>query len=134
MSKADLNPDLFTAALWGLEAQKAKLESQIAEFKRILDTRARQPAVPAAPKPKPTISAAARKRMADAAKEQWADFHLRKAEAEKKAMEPTVAKKTAPKKAAKPPAQKIAAKGKKKAAARPPVVAEMAPEQAGPGS
>ena len=86
MPRLNLNPEILTAALQGLEAQKARLESQIAEVRRMLRPRAQQPAAPAsAPKPKRKLSAAARKRMAAAQKARWAEYHQKRAAAEKKA-------------------------------------------------
>ena len=86
MPEQSLTPEILTAALQGLEAQKARLESQIAEVRRTLGARTQQPAAQdAAPKRKRKMSAAARKRIAAAQKARWAEYHQKRAAAEKKA-------------------------------------------------
>jgi colicin import membrane protein len=93
MLEQNLTPEILAAALQGLEAQRAQVESHIAEVKRMLGGRAQPATAPAeAPKPKRKMSAAGRRRMAEAAKKRWAE-HRRKAEAAAKAKEPAAAAK-----------------------------------------
>jgi hypothetical protein len=87
MPKPTLTPEILTAALQGLEARKAQVESAIAEVRRMLRARGRpeQPAAPAEdPKRKRRMSAAARKRISDATRKRWAEYHRKKAQAAKK--------------------------------------------------
>ena len=80
----NLTPEILTAALQGLEAQRARLDAHIAEVRRMLGDRAQQPVARAdAPRPKRKMSAAGRKRIAAAQKERWAEYHRQKAEATK---------------------------------------------------
>jgi hypothetical protein len=71
---------LLEAALVGLEIQKANIEAQIREVQQSLGTRVAAPAkqapapAAAAPKTKRTLSAAARKRIAEAQKRRWAAY------------------------------------------------------------
>lgn len=84
MPEQHLNPEILAAALHGLEAQRARLDTPIAEVRRLLGARLQQPSAPSeAPRPKRKMSAAGRKRMAQAAKRRWAGFHRQKAEAAK---------------------------------------------------
>ena len=80
------DPALLQAALDGLEAQKARIEQQIAEVRQLLGQRrpgthskdARQSS--AAPERKPReLSSAARKRIASAQKKRWADYRKKQA-------------------------------------------------------
>ncbi len=93
MPKPNLSPEILTAALQGLEAQRARLESQIAVVKRTLGARAQQPTDP---KPKRKMSAAARKRIAEAQRKRWAEYHQKKTEATRNAKGPAAATKTVP--------------------------------------
>jgi hypothetical protein len=84
----NLSQEVLTAALDGLQAQLAKLDSQIAEVRRLLGAplRGRRPkpgnetkggsdspsGYAPARKKRRKLSAAARKRMADAQKRRWA--------------------------------------------------------------
>ena len=99
MPQQDLTPEILTAALEGLEARKAQIESQIAGVRRMLRTPRPEPAAPSeAPKRKRKLSRSARRRMAEAAKKRWAEAK-QKSEEPAEAPKPAVAKKTAPKKA-----------------------------------
>ena len=128
MSEADLDPDIFIAVLWGLEAQRARLDAQIAEVRQMMSTRARPQKLATLVEPtgpKRRISAAGCSRIAEATKKRWAEFHRKRAEAMTKAKGLATAKKAASKKTAK----KSAVKGTKKAvakAAKKPVAVEGA--------
>ncbi len=70
-------PDILEAALSGLDAQRQRLETQIAEIRRLLDPRFRGATPPATPKAptarkKWTMSAAGRARIAAAQRKRWA--------------------------------------------------------------
>jgi hypothetical protein len=72
---------LLTAALEGLEQQRQEIEKHIAEVRKMLGARtAVRKAAPAA-KPKRVLSAAGRRRIAEAQKRRWA---LAKAKAARK--------------------------------------------------
>ena len=74
------DPALLQAALDGLEAQKARIEQQIAHVRQLLGQRrtgthsrdGRQAS--AAPERRRELSPAARKRIAAAQKKRWADY------------------------------------------------------------
>jgi len=61
-----ISPEIMTAAIEGFEAQKQRIDSQIAELRAMLN--GRQPTVAAAPQTtkRSTMSAAGRKRIAEA--------------------------------------------------------------------
>jgi hypothetical protein len=89
MPKQNLNPEILAAALQGLEAQRARLDAHIAEARRMLGARTQEPAAAAkAPRPRRRLSAAALKRIVEAQRKRWADYHRKKAE------EPSAAAKT----------------------------------------
>ncbi len=69
-----LTPEIITAAIDGFEAQKHRIDTQIAELRAILSPGpAETAATPEAPAPKrKKFSAAARKRMKDAQQRRWA--------------------------------------------------------------
>ncbi len=69
--KKVLDAALLQAALEGLEQQRLELEKKITAVQSMLGTRKAR-AGAAAAKPKRTLSAAARKRIADAQKRRWA--------------------------------------------------------------
>ncbi len=78
-----LSPDVLQAALAGLEAQRSRVDSQIAQVRWLLDSPRRgRPTAAAAqpdsadsqPKKRRKMSAAARKRIAAAQKKRWAAF------------------------------------------------------------
>jgi uncharacterized protein involved in exopolysaccharide biosynthesis len=78
MPNPTLTPEILTAALQGLEAQRARLDAHIAEVQRMLGARP-QPAAPAsAPKPKRKLSAAAVKRIAAGQKKRWAEWRKKR--------------------------------------------------------
>ena len=64
-----LSQEVITAAIAGFEAQKERIDSEIAELRNMLDHRR---AAAKAPKRKRKISAASRRRMALAQKKRWA--------------------------------------------------------------
>jgi hypothetical protein len=68
-----LTPQIITAAIYGLEAQKVLLDSQIAELRGMLDGRRKVPgALPSETgRPRKKFSAAARRKMAAAQKARW---------------------------------------------------------------
>ena len=71
-----LSQEVITAAIEGFEAQKKRIDSEIAELRNMLDHR-HTPAEPA--KLKRKISAASRRRMALAQKKRWAAIKGRSA-------------------------------------------------------
>ena len=86
MPEQNLTPEIFAAALQGLEAQRARLDARIAEVRLMLDSRTQEPAAAAkTPRPKRKLSAAALKRIVEAQKKRWAEFHRKKAAAAAKA-------------------------------------------------
>jgi hypothetical protein len=81
------DPEILQAALEGLKAQKVRLESQIAAIESALggarpgrSVGAGKAAV-AAPRGKRTMSAAARKRIAEAQRARWARYRKEKQQA-----------------------------------------------------
>jgi hypothetical protein len=103
MPISNLTPELLAAALQGLEAQRARLDAHIAEVRRMLGARPQKPAPPpAARKPKRKMSAAGRKRIAEATRKRWAEYRRRQAETAGKARGRAAVRKTAPRRAAKP--------------------------------
>ena len=75
-----LTPEIVLAAIAGFEAQKALIDSQIAELRGMLDGRRTRSAVmPETAKPRKKRSAAVRRKMAAAQKARWAG--IKKAEA-----------------------------------------------------
>lgn len=74
------NTPLLEAALEGLELQKARIDAQLQEVRRMLGkrgprtARAEAPAAPATAPKKRALSAAARKRIAAAQKRRWAEY------------------------------------------------------------
>jgi hypothetical protein len=69
--------EILTAALDGFEVQRNRIDEKIAELRRRLDGSAKPAAaspVSSAPRRKRRMSAAARKRIADAQKKRWAEF------------------------------------------------------------
>src|SRR5262249_47279905 len=67
-----LTPEIINAAIEGFTAQKARINSQIAELRAMLN--GRQPTAAAAPQTtkRSTMSAAGRKRIAEAQRKRWA--------------------------------------------------------------
>jgi len=75
MPKLDRNT--LEAALVGLEAQRDKLEQQIAQVRRAIGggiKRVAKPVAPIAGRKKRTMSPEAKKRIAAAQKKRWANF------------------------------------------------------------
>jgi hypothetical protein len=71
-----ISSDILAAALAGLEEQKRRLDEQIQQVRIALGTRAKA-GVPAAglataPRKRPKLSEAARKRISEAQKKRWA--------------------------------------------------------------
>jgi hypothetical protein len=70
-----LNPTVLEAALAGLQAQRGRVVEHIAEVKRLLDHGGRQavatPVASTARPKRPRLSAAARKRIAEAQRKRW---------------------------------------------------------------
>ncbi len=67
-----LDNAVLMAALEGLELQRQRVAGQIEQVRSLLTPRRGTTAVPAAAKPKRTISAAGRKRIAEAQRRRWA--------------------------------------------------------------
>ncbi len=82
--KPSLDPDVLAAALQGLEAQRTRLEEQIAQVQAMLGNRATRTAEPIAapegPRKRRKMGAAARRRIAEAQKKRWAAFRKQQAE------------------------------------------------------
>jgi hypothetical protein len=76
-----LTPEIVTAAIEGFEAQKKRLDDQIAELRQMLNPGPATEA-PAAPpvKRKRRLSAAGRKAIGDAARRRWAAINAAQAE------------------------------------------------------
>jgi hypothetical protein len=78
-----LDTSLLTAALVGYAQQKGEIEAKIAAIKKQLGGHTATPGGGDAPgpflKPKRRMSAAARKRIAEAQKKRWAAYRKRKA-------------------------------------------------------
>jgi hypothetical protein len=111
MPSQTLTPNVLTAALEGLELQRERVDAQIAEVRRMLRSQpepATEGAEPAAPR-KRRMSAAGRKRIADAARKRWAA--LRESRTAPEAVK--AAPKTA---AAKTPKRKVGAAARKRMA------------------
>jgi len=75
-----IQPWLLEVALQGLEQGRQRIEAQIAQVQRLLAPRRHPTPVPAAGKPKRTISAAGRKRIAAAQRKRWAALKKAKKE------------------------------------------------------
>jgi hypothetical protein len=72
MATQKLTNDVIIAAIDGFEAQKAKIDLQIAEIRSMLSGSPQSTATSGATTSKRTVSAAARRRMALAQKARWA--------------------------------------------------------------
>jgi hypothetical protein len=85
MPAQTLTPEILAAALQGLEAQRERIESQLAAVRRLMRDGSKAmvaPPVSAAstptdgdPRPRRKLSARARKRIGEAQKKRWAAFH-----------------------------------------------------------
>ena len=79
---ASPNREILQAALQGLEAQRQKLDEQIAQVRGMLGQRVGRPpksdkaeaAVEGEPRARRTLSSEARKRIAAAQKKRWANY------------------------------------------------------------
>jgi hypothetical protein len=70
---AKLDNEILAAAIEGLEAQKKRIDAQIAEVRQLLHGGGAEPAAtPEAPRKRRTMSAAGRKRVAEAQRKRWA--------------------------------------------------------------
>ena len=73
MPKQHLTTEILAAAIDGFEAQKKRIDAQIAEIRQMLDGSRPEPAAEPAPtKRRRKMSAAARKRIAVAQRKRWA--------------------------------------------------------------
>jgi hypothetical protein len=73
MATHKLTPEILTAAIEGLESQKRRIDDQILQIRQMLEGGGKESA--AAPQPvkvRRVLSAAARKRIAEAQKQRWA--------------------------------------------------------------
>ena len=77
MPNQTLPPGILSAALQGLEAQRQRVESQIAEVRRLIGAGAVLPAAEESPslRPRRRIGAAARKRIKEGQKKRWEAYH-----------------------------------------------------------
>ena len=74
MPSPKLMNEIIIAAIEGFEAQKLRIDSQIADLRPMLDATHQAPAAAPAPgRPKRRISAAGRKRIAAAQRKRWAE-------------------------------------------------------------
>ncbi len=82
--KPSLDPNVLAAALQGLEAQRKRVQEQIAQVEAMLGNRAARPATATAPSDTPKkrrkMSAAARRHIIEAQKKRWAAFRKQQAE------------------------------------------------------
>jgi len=68
-----LTPEIITAAIVGFEAEKKRIDDQIAELRGLLTSGAPEPAAPAPPRrTRRKMSAAGRKAIAEAQRKRWA--------------------------------------------------------------
>lgn len=73
MPKDTLTPEIISAAIEGFDAQKRRIDEQIAALRAMLSGESEQVAAQPAPaKRKRRLSAAGRKRIGDAARKRWA--------------------------------------------------------------
>jgi hypothetical protein len=70
-----LTTEIMEAAIAGFEAQKRRIDEQIAELRQLMSGEVPAPAETAAPagRPRRKMSAAGRKRIAEAQRKRWAD-------------------------------------------------------------
>jgi hypothetical protein len=85
MARASQDQGMLQAALFGYQVQKEKIDEKIRELQAQLKGKASPAAVKKARKVgvKRAMSPAARARIAAAQKKRWAEFHKRKAAAQK---------------------------------------------------
>ncbi len=89
MPNVRLTSDIISAAIEGYEAQKATIDQKIAELRQMLGGNrpesARAASAEAPARKQRRLSAAGRKRIADAARKRWAALREAKAKAAKSA-------------------------------------------------
>ncbi len=69
---AHITNEILLAAIEGFEAQKARIDTNIAELRQMLDGGHAEPTAPAPNQARRTLSAAARARIAEAQRKRWA--------------------------------------------------------------
>lgn len=126
-----LNPEIVNAAIEGFEAQKRRIDEQIAELRQMQGAGRVEPtAKPEAPKRKRRLSAAGRKAIAEASRKRWAAVKAakepQKAAPAQKAASKGVAAKKAVKKAPVKTAKKAVAKRPRKTTVKVPKAAAPA--------
>ena len=94
MPTQKLTHEILIAAIEGLDAQKTRIDGKIAELRQMLNGGPTVTSEPA-PRKRRKMSAAARKRIAEAQRKRWADYKKTS-----ESSQPAVARKTARKKAA----------------------------------
>jgi len=79
--KRVIGDSILTAALAGLEAQKQRIEQQMAQVRSLLGKRRGEALAPAPARPgrKRRLSAAARQRISDAQKRRWESYRKQRA-------------------------------------------------------
>jgi hypothetical protein len=104
MLKLKLTPQIISAAIDGYEAQKSRIDTNLAELRAMLSGGPAKPAATPAPakRKRKKMSAAGRKAISEATKRRWATFHAARQleNSEQAAPEKANAKKTASKKSA----------------------------------
>jgi len=82
MPAQKLSPEIVQAAIEGFEAQKSRIDAQIAQLRQMLDGDRPEAAAPspAPQKRKRRLSAAGRKAIAEAARKRWAAIRAKNAE------------------------------------------------------
>ena len=127
-----LTTEVLNAAVLGFEAQKRRIDEQIAEIRQTLGGGPKtNTATQEAPRPKGKVSAAARRRMAAAQRKRWAAIKAQYQPAQSAVKKSPTAKKAGRKKAVAKKAVKAAVKAAKKTASRrAPKKAVKAPETA----
>jgi hypothetical protein len=90
MPKQKFTDEILTAAIEGYEAQKGRLDAQIAALRQVLNGNRMEPAAPALPpKRRRKMSRAARARIAAAQRKRWAASKKQSGPTSKVAPEPT---------------------------------------------
>jgi len=119
-----LNPEILAAAIEGFEAQKRRIDEQIAELRQMQGAGRVEPAAkPESPKRKRRLSAAGRKAIAEASRKRWAAVRAAKepqeaAPAQKAASKGAAAKKAVKKAPVKTAKKTVAKTAQKKTKAR----------------
>ena len=102
-----LNNDILAAAIEGFEAQKKRIDAQIAELRQLMTGGSSEPSLaPESMRKRRKMSAAARKRIGDAQRKRWAAGKKESSTPAKgaKAVEPVTSK----------PKRKLSAEGRKR--------------------